>query len=95
MDLKVGNAIASSSPPPISAPKHAVAATLTFAATPVPTTTPEQFVTITQPITIKIPYGTTVVLRGTKLPVQSRDAQTVRVRYVNAEYAIPTPSTGR
>ena len=50
-------------------------------------------VTITQPVRIKIPYGETVIPRGTKLPVVSHDAKTVTVRYLNATYAIPITST--
>ncbi len=50
-------------------------------------------VTITQPVRIKIPYGETVIPRGTKLPIVSHDAKTVAVRYLNATYAIPIAST--
>lgn len=71
--------------PQIAAPPPSVA--------PVPTATPEEFVTITQPVTIQIPYGTTVIPRGMKLPVISRDAQAVRVRYMNEVYAVPVSST--
>jgi hypothetical protein len=53
----------------------------------------QQFVTITQPIRIKIPYGETVIPRGAKLSVVSHDAKTVTVRYLNATYAIPIAST--
>lgn len=55
--------------------------------------TPPQFVTITQPVTIQIPYGTTVLPVGMKLPVVSRDAAAVRVRYTNDVYAIPISAT--
>ena len=71
--------------PQIAAPPPSV--------TPLPTATPQEFVTITQPVTIQIPYGTTVLQPGTKLPVISRDAQTVRVRYMNEIYTIPVSST--
>jgi hypothetical protein len=50
-------------------------------------------VTITQPVRLKIPYGEAVIPRGTKLPVVSHDAKTVRVRYLNAIYPIPITST--
>jgi hypothetical protein len=60
---------------------------------PVPTATPEEFVTITRPVTIQIPYGQTVLPPGMKLPVVSRDASTIRVRYMNAIYAIPVSAT--
>jgi hypothetical protein len=44
-------------------------------------------------VTIQIPYGTTVLQPGLRLPVISRDAQTVRVRYMNEVFAIPVAST--
>jgi hypothetical protein len=55
--------------------------------------TPPQFITITQPVTIQIPYGTTVLSAGMKLPVVSRDAAAVRVRYLNDVYAVPIAAT--
>jgi len=58
-----------------------------------PAATPEQFVTITKPVTIQIPYGTTVLQPGTRLPVLSRGSRSVDVRYMNARYAIPVSST--
>jgi hypothetical protein len=61
--------------------------------TPIPTTTAQEFVTITQPVTIQIPYGTTVLQPGMKVPVISRDAQTVHVRYMDEIYPIPITST--
>jgi hypothetical protein len=54
---------------------------------------PPQFVTITQPVKIKILYGETVIPRGTKLPVVSHDATTVTVNYLDGVYAIPITST--
>jgi hypothetical protein len=54
---------------------------------PTPTAVPQEFVTI------QIPYGTTVLQPGLRLPVISRDAQTVRVRYMNEVFAIPVAST--
>ena len=54
---------------------------------------PRDVVTITQPVRIKIPYGETVIPRGTKLPVVTHDTKTVRVRYLNAIYPIPITST--
>jgi hypothetical protein len=65
-----------------------------LAASAQPTTlkTPK-FVILTQPVKIKIPYGETLLPRGTKLPVVSRDAQTVKVHYLNETYAIPITST--
>jgi hypothetical protein len=60
---------------------------------PQPTTTAEQFVTITQPVTVQIPHGTTVLQPGMRLPILSRDSQSVDVRYLDARYAIPISST--
>jgi hypothetical protein len=53
----------------------------------------DQFVTLTKPVTIQIQYGSTVLPAGTKLPVLSRDAHNVDVRYMDARYSIPISST--
>jgi endonuclease/exonuclease/phosphatase family metal-dependent hydrolase len=53
----------------------------------------ETIVTILRPITIPIPYGQTVLPAGMKLPLVSRDAQTVRVKYMGETKAIPIAST--
>jgi len=58
-----------------------------------PTATAQQFVTVIQSVKIKISYGDTVLPRGTKLPVVSRDAQTVTVQYMGASYVVPISST--
>jgi hypothetical protein len=59
-----------------------------------PSASPQKhFVTITQPVRIKIPYGETVLPRGTKLAVVSHDATTVTVRYLDETHAIPIAST--
>jgi hypothetical protein len=62
-----------------------------------PTTAPnapqKQFVTLTQPVKIKIPYGETVLPRGTKLAVVSHNATTVTVHYLDGTHAIPIAST--
>ncbi|HEX8077889.1 MAG TPA: hypothetical protein VF511_08745 [Chthoniobacterales bacterium] len=55
--------------------------------------TPRQFVTIMQPVKIKILYGETVIPRGARLPIISRDATTVTVGYLDGTYAIPIAST--
>jgi len=52
-----------------------------------------EFVTLTRPVTIQVPYGTTVLKPGMKLPVLSRDSQTVDVRYMDARYTIPISFT--
>lgn len=53
----------------------------------------EQFVTITRAVTIKIPYGETVLQPGTKLPLISKDAATARVRYLGEIQSIPLSAT--
>jgi hypothetical protein len=53
----------------------------------------QQFVTLTQPVKIKIPYGETVLPRGMKLPLVSRNDQTVVVKYMDETPAIPISST--
>jgi hypothetical protein len=55
--------------------------------------TPPQFVTVLQPVKIKIPYGETTLPRGTKLPIVSRGGQNVVVRYMDGIYALPISST--
>jgi hypothetical protein len=100
MEMSIGNSTVSAAPAQIqpSATPPPIAATPQLAATPtpvlpVPTATPEEFVTVTQPITIQIPYGTTVLQPGMKLPVASRGASMVNVRYMNQIYPIPLAST--
>lgn len=83
--------LATSSPSP--APSLPVPSPKTVPAPSPSSPAPRDVVTITQPVRIKIPYGETVIPRGTKLPVVSRDAKTVRVRYLDAIYPIPITST--
>lgn len=52
-----------------------------------------QFVTLTRPVPVQIPYGATTLPPGTKLQVLSRDQQTVDVRYQDSRYTIPISST--
>jgi hypothetical protein len=65
--------------------------------TPPPAATPvaaqPEFVTITKPVAIRIPFGTTVLQPGLKLPFVSRDTQTVHVRYMDEVYSIPIEDT--
>jgi endonuclease/exonuclease/phosphatase family metal-dependent hydrolase len=53
----------------------------------------ETTVTIVRPVTIQIPYGQSVLPAGMKLPLVSRDAQTVRVKYMGVVQTIPLAST--
>jgi hypothetical protein len=98
MRLAVGNAAppasvtAAAPTPPISESTPASVAPPP-ATIPQPTAAPEQFVTITQPVTVEIPHGTTVLQPGIRLPILSRDSQSVDVRYLDARYAIPISST--
>jgi hypothetical protein len=59
---------------------------------PVSSPATQQFVTIVQPVKIKIPYGETVLPRGGKFQIVSRHGQTVIIRYMNGAYAIPIGS---
>ena len=67
----------------------------TIAPAPPPqvSTAPQKLVTITQPVTIKIPYGETVLQPGTKLPFVSNDGAMVRVRYLDEIQSIPISAT--
>lgn len=58
-----------------------------------PVTSAAQFVTLTRPVTIKIPYGETVLPRGLRLPVVSRSGPTVAVEYLGKLQSIPVYST--
>ena len=42
---------------------------------------------------VKIPYGETVLPRGTKVEVIARNAQTVTVRYLGQDVIVPLPAT--
>ena len=50
-------------------------------------------VRIVRPVTIQIPYGQSVLPVGMQLPVVSRDAQSVRVKYMGATQTVPITST--
>jgi len=88
-------------PSPITAPTITATAT---AAAPAPSATPTavstvqrlappDFVVITKPATIQIPYGQTTLQPGTKLRIVSRDEKTVTVLYMGEKYPIPLSST--
>jgi hypothetical protein len=57
-----------------------------------PATPAQQFVTLTRPVTIKIPYGETVLPRGLRLPIVSRSGRTVTVQYLGKPQTIPIDS---
>ncbi len=50
-------------------------------------------VIITKPVTIRIPYGNTTLQPGLKVEVVARDADTVTVKYMGGNYAVPVNST--
>lgn len=52
-----------------------------------------QFVTLVQPVKIKIPYGETTLPRGGKFQIVSRQGQSVIIQYMDGTYAIPIGST--
>lgn len=60
---------------------------------PTATSTPLRYVTILRATKLKIPYGETVLPRGTRLPIISTDERTVTVEYLGQRYAIPKAST--
>jgi endonuclease/exonuclease/phosphatase family metal-dependent hydrolase len=80
-DFSSGGAYAQTTPAPAAAPSS-----------PAPAATP-QFVILTQPVRIKIPYGETVLPRGLKLPILSRNGQTVTVKYLDETPTIPISAT--
>ncbi len=86
----------SASPSDTPSPAEPPLATETPTATPVSTPatpTPAQFVTLVQPVPIKIPYGQTILPRGTKLKLLSHDTQNATVEYLGGNYLVPLTST--
>ncbi len=73
-----------SAPSASPGPKLAPAAS----ATPGP-----EFVTLSRPVKIKIPYGETVLPRGLSLPVVSRSEQGITVQYLGKPQLIPLTAT--
>ena len=65
----------------------------TVTAPPAATPAPQEFVVLTQPVTIQIHYGSTTLPPSTRLPVVSRDSATVMVHYLDQVYPIPAAST--
>jgi hypothetical protein len=95
-DFSLGGSVAESrsqvQTPAATTPAPAPAVATTTAPAPAQPSTP-QYVTLTQPVKIKIPYGETVLPRGLKLAVLSRDAQTVTVNYLERPQVIPISAT--
>jgi len=94
MKMAVGAADSPSTAATSSAPKVSFPSP---APTPAPvaaaTSTSVQFVTLTKPVSVQIPYGSTILPSGSKLQLLSRDGQNVDVRYLDARYTIPISST--
>jgi hypothetical protein len=91
-----------SATPPVTTPTSEPTAAAAIVPTASPKTNPPeastpgkspQFVTITAPVKIKILYGETVIPRGSKLRVVSRDATMVTVSYLDGAHAVPISST--
>lgn len=84
---------------PATAPAPNIAAPAPSISLPQPTAAEKpalglpQFVTLTQPVTVKIPYGEAVLPRGMKLPLVSRDGVNAIVRYLDGTQAVPVSST--
>jgi len=87
---------ASPTPAPSAKTTPALAISPTLAASPTVAASPRpqpQFVTVTEPVKIKVLYGETVIPRGAKLRVVSHNGKTVTVHYLDGAYAVPISST--
>ncbi|MBA3652090.1 MAG: hypothetical protein H0W66_11585 [Chthoniobacterales bacterium] len=62
-------------------------------AAPVPTKPAQEFVTLTRPVKIRIPYGEKVLPRGLRLPVKARSGQGITVDYLGQTQNIPQDAT--
>jgi len=87
LDGPATSAPSPSLPPAVAAPIVSVPLP---GATPPP---PQENVTIVEAVRIKIQYGQTVLPPGLKLPLVSRNAQTVTVRYMGQAVTLPLQST--
>jgi endonuclease/exonuclease/phosphatase family metal-dependent hydrolase len=93
-DLSLGGGTFPKTTPPPAITTHSppAPAVTTHSPPPAPANAP-QFVTLTQPVRIKIPYGETVLPRGLKLPILSRNAESVTVSYLDQQQTIPISAT--
>lgn len=57
------------------------------------TPVPHRYLTVTQPVTVTLPYGSAVLPAGIKLEVVQQQAASVRVKYASSEPTIPIAST--
>jgi hypothetical protein len=91
--LKIEVVSASPAPhPPGLAPTPA-SPEATRAPLPQATTPAARFVTITQPVTLQVPYGKAVLPRGMRVEVIATEPGYVTIRYMGASYKIPASST--
>lgn len=79
------------SPSPSDSPEETPSPTPSPSISPTPT--PVLAVTLLKPVAIKIPYGETVLPRGTKLKMIKRDGATALVEYMGHNYSVPITST--
>ena len=93
LDNQAVTAAVSSSPAQSSSPPTPETKSVPTPPSPVSPSIPQQFVTILQPVKIKIPYGEAVLPRGTRLAIVSRQGQSVIVQYLDGTYAVPIAST--
>ncbi|MGH8099702.1 MAG: hypothetical protein ACREIW_00290, partial [Chthoniobacterales bacterium] len=74
-------------------PASATAPFSSTAGAPPPTAAAQRIVTVLRQTKIRVPYGETVLPRGIRLPIISRDERTVTIEYLGGKYAIPIEST--
>jgi len=79
------------SPPPTPSTPTVVSMTTPVLAPS--TSSTQQFVTVTQALKVKVPYGEMIFPIGLKLPVISHDAQTVTVKYMGGTQVLPISAT--
>jgi len=76
-------------PPPLALSQSEKRATVPTSSAP----STQQFATITQPLRTKVRSGETVLPRGLRLAIVSRDDQSVTVKYMDGKLVIPVRFT--
>ncbi|MDQ3415078.1 MAG: hypothetical protein M3480_08965 [Verrucomicrobiota bacterium] len=79
-------------PAPPAVPSASSGAILAPTASPAPT---PEFITLMRPVTIRIPYGETILPRGLRLQVVSRSGQGINVQYMGKTQTIPADAAIR
>lgn len=87
--LEGATAAPAGEPPTAASPAPTSPAEATAAAPP-----KQEFITLVQPVKIKIPYGETVLPKGLSLPVVARSAQGITVEYLGKLQNIPLDAAG-